>query len=286
MYEQSTKPNKLKEIDSLDGLISFLERKGSNHNFYHHYTDFDSINTAMKSGYWHLSLGDVMNDKQELTKGSAQKWKNIFIASFGFGENENMAMWGLYSIPWNKAVRISIPLKAMKKWIQETSQIFEIVKSDEKITYVPKWSISPVLTDIVYIVGKRRAHDSKLRWNDEVLNIANTPKLININDEPKVTGYIKNSAWAYENEVRIKVELPDNHRQKRIAIKLPDYVMESLVLTVGPWINEELEIDKLKGIPGLQLNNEAKIKHSLFEGMIDMKNHCSICRNNFDIKSR
>ena len=93
------KANSIKDVQAPVGLQRYLRAKGSNHRNYLHYTNYAGLIGIIRSGYFHISSGDRMNDRQELQKGSREMWKNIYIGSFAYGQNENMAMWGLYGLP-------------------------------------------------------------------------------------------------------------------------------------------------------------------------------------------
>lgn len=57
-----------------------------------HYTNIEGLRGMLSSRKFQVSRGDQMNDKQELTKGDMRIWSNIYLASFSYGEEENMAM--------------------------------------------------------------------------------------------------------------------------------------------------------------------------------------------------
>jgi len=58
-------------------------------------------------------------------------------------------------------------------------------------------------------------------------------------------GYIKDDAWSYEKEIRLRVDLGKNVNYKGIAIEVPDYVIDSMVITKGPKFNGDL-LDRIK----------------------------------------
>ncbi len=144
-----------KNINSIDNLLPFLEAKGGNHDNYHHYTDIDSMLKMIDSGFFHMTRGNstMMNDQQEcLVKGARRVWNRTYIGSFAFGESENMAMWGLYSLPWEDAVRITIPRKAMRMWINEVDTIYGVSFEEDICQRHPIQEEKTIrLSDIVYL---------------------------------------------------------------------------------------------------------------------------------------
>lgn len=78
----------------------------------------------LKSGFLHLTSLDSlkMNDLQEKNKGSQQERKSLFEMSFAHN-NENMAMWGLYGIPFSESLCIILPKKAINKMVNNNLTI-------------------------------------------------------------------------------------------------------------------------------------------------------------------
>lgn len=229
-----------KEIDSVEHLRAFLLERGKGHHNYRHYSTLDGIYGMLKSGYLWLSRGDQMNDRQELTKGDSREWEKIYIASFAFGKSENVAMWGIYGLPHNEAACISFPSYKFSKWIPGISAVFDPKKNYQKI----ECEFEIQLTDVVYIGGFRGAKDQVLKWNDnklQVNDLANIDDFEYISGESQMTGFIKNYAWSYENEVRIRIKVNTPINNERIAIKIPEYFFEGLEneekvrITYGPW---------------------------------------------------
>ena len=105
----------LKNIKDVQDLLEFSRIHGARHTKYNHYTTADRLIQIVNGQYLFLSLGKDMNDLHELTKGSSSMWDKTYIASFAFGQSENIAMWGLYCIPWEQGVRISIDGKLMRR---------------------------------------------------------------------------------------------------------------------------------------------------------------------------
>ncbi len=66
----------------------------------------------------------AINDQHEaLMKGSWNIWNRTYIGSFSYGSSENMAMWGLYGLPWEDAVRLEIPRVFMLNWIKSIEYV-------------------------------------------------------------------------------------------------------------------------------------------------------------------
>ncbi len=274
---------KLKEVDSVQSLLNFLEMKGNNHENYHHYTNIDSLIHIISSGYFHLTKGNSIsiNDQHEAKmKGSYDMWQKTYIGSFAFGESENMAMWGLYGLPWEDAVRITIPRKIMKEWISQTNEVFGVNQVDggcERVKLAVDANIK--LSDIIYINGKRNSNSSKLSWSNESINIDNNSVFSRIDTRSEMTGFIKNEAWKYENEVRIHIQTKDPVEHEKIAIKIPDEVISSMVITKGPYFCGDL-MERVEN-RYQQMLYSSQINDSGFKDLVRYRTLCSLCQYSY-----
>jgi len=264
-------------------LVEFLNDHGLNHKNYHHYTDIDSAIKILNSGSLHLTRGNSMsiNDYQECKKGSEEDWYKTYIASFGYGNNENMAMWGLYGLPWQNAVRISIPGSLMIKWINSINNIYST--SYENGTYMYnklacKKNIN--LADIIYIAGDRSSQNLKLTWKDISMNVSENPQLLHIDEKAEMTGYIKNSAWKYENEVRIRVYTQEKINYEKISIQIPPEITEGITITAGPYFKGNIAdiIEQKVTTPPRNILN------SIFTNLVNYKSICKMCNYEFTNK--
>lgn len=270
-----------KKINSMDNLLSFLEAKGSNHDNYHHYTDIDSMIKMIDSGFFHITRGNstTMNDQQEcLVKGAYDVWNRTYIGSFAFGESENMAMWGLYGLPWEDAVRITIPRKAMRMWISEVDTIYGVSLEEDICKRYPIQEEKKIrLSDIVYISDNRYSPSSKLYWNDNSLSIKDNESLIDIDKRSEMTGFVKNDAWKYENEARIHVQFNEQINYEKIAIKLTDYIFRTMTITAGPYFSGKL-LERI-GKRITQIIESEQVQDSGFKHLVKYKTLCRLCKH-------
>lgn len=269
-----------KSIENVNDVLFFLEVKGNNHNYYHHYTNVDCLIKMIHSKYFLLTRGNSVNtnDQHEYrAKGSAELWNKTYLGSFAYGESENMAMWGLYGLPWEEAIRISIPQKAMKNWISGISDIFsaEIVDGNLQVNQL-RIPFRTKLSDIVYIDGKQNSESSKLYWNGNSVSLKDKPLLKGIDLEPDMTGFIKNDAWKYENEVRVHIQLQRKTNEERIAIKLTDEVISSMIITAGPYFKETLKKSIKQKIPFVL--NDFQFEESGFKNLVKYRSLCTMCK--------
>lgn len=269
------------DIETPTDLVSFLKKKGGNHNYYYHYTNLDSFQKIASSGYWHISKGLKMNDQQEIQKGDYNRWEKLFMASFVYGQEENMAMWGLYSLPWPSAVRIMISKEAMRRWISETDRIYIVNNSFGNVQYteVPDVKFEINMTDVAYIGGRRLNCNNRIQWKSDFFYTGKKPLMKDVSDRTEITGYLKNEAWQYENETRIRIELNKRVNADLIAIKVPDYIIENIKIMKGPWFDSEIENTSIN----TQKNN-VDFEKSSFTGLVSYRKNCDFCDHVFNCR--
>lgn len=263
----------INDINNTEELIQFLKQKGNNHNNYYHYTTWDSLEKIMKYGTFLLTRGNSLNinDQHEaIMKGSWQEWNKTYIGSFAFGESENMAMWGLYGLPWEDAVRISISKTAMNQWIESIDHV-EVWRNNRVVGQVQNAEIA--LNDVVYVSGQSGSSDLRLTHAGKHSSTSNKRALWGVDRAPQMTGYIKHFAWSYENEVRLRIHVPHDVGSEKILVHIPPEVLDTFSVTTGPsftWRNSAL-YDKL--------SDNGKLNESTFLHLVKYKSLCSMCQH-------
>lgn len=266
MNRQQKKPN------SIDEILKFPADSGKNHKVYYHYTTWDSFEKIYNRASFLMTRGNSLqiNDQHESKmKGSWKEWNKTYIGSFSFGDSENMAMWGLYGMPWENAVRIAIPQKAMLNWVNETDNAY-IWENGKVGAAIP---IELVLSDIIYAEVITKSYSIKLKHRDLIVQVSEDSGLIDLDTNSRMTGFIKNSAWQYENEVRFIAKPQHSMGVEKILIDIPKTVLKEIKVTTGPSFKYHKNdlYDKLY--------NERRITPSGFENLLNFKSLCSMCKN-------
>ena len=125
-----------KVINNAKDLGNFLRDKAKSHNRFNHYTTVSILNLILKNKTLQLTRGDslILNDWHEKNrKGAENEWNKTYIGCFACDnyetnideykinyDSENMAMWGLYGLPSNEAIRITIPKTKMIDFIDRS----------------------------------------------------------------------------------------------------------------------------------------------------------------------
>ena len=279
--DSKKKTKKFEDITKVADLIAYLDSFGPRlsitENLYH-YTTLENAVKIIQGQKWHLVSAKDMNDRREYRNGDDKRWDNLFFASFMREDKESIGMWSMYSQPWRKGVKISIPKETFKQWVGEISVIHEI----SKINYQPtgrsiklyKNSDARVYISTVAYSNSESLEDRKK--SKEMLQCGGE-KNVHIHNAvsiPELTGYVKDMAWVAEKEVRIKAEFDNSeYKFERVAIDVPDYVIENMTITASPLFKGDLHEELENTIKRLSI----KTDKSLFNGDLEVKHPCSEC---------
>lgn len=269
------RPLPFPEITTPTELIAYLDssERLKNREFLYHYTTIGNAIAIFKSKTWHLGNPKNMNDVVEYRNGDPQRWNNIFFASFMTENKESIAMWSMYVQPWKDGVKIAIPIQTMKEWIKSIDKILE-VSPDYKLTgnSIP---INEHNTIRISSVAYSNATSCDLNSKSETLIWSTTKneKIPNSQHISELTGYIKDDAWEYEKEVRLKAEFENTYGFTRVAVEIPDAVLNAITIYSGPLFEGIL--------PNRMAHELGKIYHtdqSLFTGKLNIKTICDNCQ--------
>lgn len=224
----------LKSISSR-GMLRRLRKSALTHtNGYFQYTTLTALFGMLESGKLYLSSKDKLNDLGEGLN------ENMYAASFCCGTCENLAMWCLYGVPNNEAIRVKFPHDAIMEWLESFK-----AKGEISIYSVEGGDLMPLNAKIKRVLFT----DVAYRDCDVVRHCYDFYKLSKGEswDSERFAGLLKDYAWVYENEVRLIIEFTAplvNHRgkvAKTIAVDFEepiDAILEGEYkdkLLVGPW---------------------------------------------------
>lgn len=270
------------QITTADQLLVFLNSK--RHKKYHHFTTSDALQAILSNQTWRFSPARKMNDLHEYNeKGMLVEWKKIVSACFSHGDEDNIAMWALYGIPWQKGIRITLPGASMQSW-------FHNLRQNKK--WLDENQISSLsLHDIAYYDGYVDSGEASLLWGRGKCK-AMQDKNVDIAKAERFTGYIKNSAWRQEFETRLVINFTNDFFDKSFDIPVPEYVFENLEITFGPWFdsdkNKSEYLSEILAQTNLCHNVKEKIinqsRNCFFQGKVELKRHCCQCLHTFKEK--
>lgn len=251
------------QIDQWPALHRFLEQKGSGHRQYSHYTTLSVLRQIMTGRQWRFGSPLLMNDQDELSRIPSVQQRTLFFSCFTFMNSENMAMWGLYGIPDDEAVRICFPGKAMRQWVTalkpaETEDI----------------ACRVVLSDVVYLGTQHQ----KLYYNNTSnLLLRQRNSLAEVQNQ--LAGRLKHYAWKYEQECRLFLIPASTVSRRFLMAPIPSAVLEQMAVWYGPQVSSatQRQMDRLLMAAGLRRGQRSE-----FTGLIAMKKICDSCLHHYE----
>lgn len=269
---------KFSDLSSTEEILDFLENQF--HKRYHHFTTTTTLSCILETRKWRLSHASRMNDLHEYSeKGSPNLWGKIVSTCFSHGDEDNMSMWAMYCIPWENAVRITIPGIFVKRWYLELSSntAWKAVNGIDTIS----------LHDIAYYDGVVNSSKSRLLWARGACKVTKDGTGNDVAKMECFTGYIKNSAWRQEMESRMSLTFHDSLSEKYFDIPVPDYIFENMELTFGPWFKEEKN-RKIKSLIPIGIVSPLReriisnTKMCFFQNKVQLRKSCDKCKYHFE----
>ncbi len=245
-------------------LIQFLSSsekiRGLSEEYVSHYTRVETLKNILNGQSFYLNNPRNMNDGLEF-KCESFDCTNLFFTSFSLENSENMGMWSMYGQPWNQGVRISIPRKNFIKWIDSISEVKLVDKGNKSMLT----GFKPSISRVAYVESSEDGSINNIKCGEAKPN-----KNIKNIDSPLLAGYVKDSAWSYEKEIRLRVDLDKsvNDAGERVAVKIPDEIFEEMIITTGPRFPENYDLSDIKK------NHE--IRKSIYAGKLNYV-YCDKC---------
>jgi hypothetical protein len=186
---------------------------------------------------------------------------------------ESIGMWSMYAQPWHRGVKITIPSKYAREWIGGIKIIREIDQESKLATgrvIIVDERTKPRLSSVAYCNTDRLKDTNsieKLTWsttfNTNFQGAAHMHEL---------TGYIKDTAWSYEKEIRIMAYFDNAQSFERVAIDIPDEIVSEMIFTASPKFDGDLGSMILD-----ELGTRVRMEKSLFEDKLNIKSICDQC---------
>ena len=281
--EKASTANVFKELKTAQELVAYLDSTSrlDNSPFLYQYTRISNLVHMFRERKWHLCNAKGMNDVLEYKNGDADRWKNLFFTCFMGEESESIGMWSMYAQPWEKGVKIGIPKAALRRWAKEIDVLYEIDPISYQLTGrkidVKEEGVDIKISAVSYsnIQSRISTEEPKVvSWSNQ----SNTLLSDAIHD-PILTGYIKDMAWSYEKEIRLKATFDNSIGFQRTAVEIPDYVIDDMTITASPLFEGSLEAQL-----GKEISHQFDVKRSLFTDKLNIKSPCKSCEYKQSIK--
>ena len=214
-----------------------------------------------------------MNDGLELSHAESNTWKRIFFASFMLEPKESIAMWSMYAQPWSEGVMVRIPVEKMKELVKNKPEIY-CANKDTKET---EWRKMISDAEISFHAVAYTNADSRSKNEQETLICGGETNEhgMDVRISPDLIGYVKDSAWSYENEFRLRVDIHLDTHYEAVSVKLSDDFIDSLQIVSGPRFNGDLLTKIQSRISGIV--SKAQVRKSLFDQKLNWV-YCDSCK--------
>ena len=267
-----------KELKTAEELANYLDAQTDrldNSPYLFQYTRFSSLVAIIKNQRWHLCNAKGMNDALEYKEGNTKIWNNLFFTCFMGEDAESIGMWSMYAQPWEDGVKIGIPRTSLRTLAKSIKVIYEVDPNDyNKITdraiYLCDSKVQVKISSVAYTNEHSlltKTTPIEVTWSNQ-----KNKNLSNELHSPILTGYIKDKAWSYEKEVRLKVEFDNYMGFKRTAIDIPDDVIDNLIITASPLFQGSLQARLYQ-----EIEKHLKTNKSLFTDKLNIKTPCQTC---------
>lgn len=220
------------ETITAEEFAMFLKLAAAGHRSYYQYSRISRLSGMLKSKCLYLSRLSEMNDLDEFL--CTKEADRIYVASFSFGEVENMGLWRMYGGDAEESIRLEFDGKTVRGCLCKRRKVYQVVEKDGNPTSehgpeidakeIADWSFH----DVAYKYG------SALTWNGKIVGEGRCSELEDPFKIPSLVGFVKRKGWSYENETRILIKLASVHPEwKRIAVDFSDAISGMSVL-IGP----------------------------------------------------
>lgn len=276
------------DIHKGEELIAYLQKRVKDldgKQMLHQYTSIKAATAILSKGELFIGSPQNMNDINEYknfcVNGDDSAWEGVFCSCFMEEDTESIAMWSQYAQPWEEGVRLSISVEKLKKWFKSLSEVY--VADAEKNKIESQKVKNSKFQKLIYKVAYTNTEDVLRDGGKEIVfvGIKENNRFHNIYDNKELCGYIKNNAWNYEKEIRLRIDIPGEigkDKDKRIngiIIPIPEEVLSGFTLMKGPRVSTDdtewktlLSIAQKKGI--------VSHSNSIFEGKLQ-KLACDNC---------
>lgn len=152
------KREKFSSISNPKELIGYLESRNCDKDFVFHNTTIKNLNNIHKPKNFQLSSLNKLKDmKESIDNLESSK----YLGSFSRDLNESIAMWGMYSIPWELDVRIALPKKQFRNWIEKKDHVYFLEKKNQD-----KEIILSKNQKKIYTVCYANEYNSRFDWSN------------------------------------------------------------------------------------------------------------------------
>lgn len=236
------------EIENPVELAQYLadgeKIKDTAEEYVSHYTKFSNVVKMVTGKKLYLGNPTTMNDGLEFSYPGMDCSK-LYFSSFSLEKAENIGMWSMYGQPWSDGVKISVPKKEFLDWAKMVDKVYLVDNTTIQVingSTIEKGAFSARATRVAYIEQNDKGKVEKI-----ICGQTKNTSLKKL-DRQVLTGLIKDIAWSYEKEIRLRVDLTNQLLNKRVAIDIPENVLGKMIITTGPRFSNTINLSDFAGV--------------------------------------
>lgn len=271
MQQKKVEWSSFPRLESTHELEDYLSGREYGHGDYCHYTGLKKLDSILKNNAFWCGCVSGFNDKKDSEQfGDAVSQKRFYSLCFSTGENENLALWYLYSGLNGNGARIRLNKANVRKLIEESTYTLYSIKKNADGTeeldgcgLLLKNGENMKLTfrDIIYFKNAESKGTVDLKYNTMTnhnrISISDFEKFKNDN-----AGFYKGLIWYYEKETRLLIELIGEAADK-VNNDSKKYVV---VLNFGSTLYQKINVDFAPEVE--DINSAIQDKKGIFDYVI------------------
>ena len=217
-----------------------------------YYTSASTLNKILNTGKIWINSFDRMNDLNEAELHSNDK-SDVFALCFCNTHSEKIPMWYLYGGICGDGMRIGLTPSNMLSFIRSIDKVYPIDENNV-VSAVPIAVGEELTVSCGWIYYKKT--DGLIKYKNSWYAVDN------YGDFEKSNYYIKDYPWEYENEFRIVIKNNSSRQIERIAVDVPEFIIQKLKITCAPENSNFESIKLIKELEGFRKYPNNKITHS------------------------
>ncbi|MBQ6105722.1 MAG: hypothetical protein IJL03_07220 [Lachnospiraceae bacterium] len=267
--EFNTPARPFSKIDNPTELAQYLEDeekiKDTSEQYVSHYTNFENVTKMVTGKKLYLANPSKMNDGLEFSYPGMDCSK-LYFSSFALEKAENLGMWSMYGQPWSDGIKISVPKKEFLDWAKKVAKVHLVDNTSCEVIAGSTISngFSARTTRVAYVEQGSKGVEKIICGQAKNTSLKTLDRQI-------LTGLIKDIAWSYEKEIRLRVDLDNTIPNNRIAIDIPESVLGRMIITTGPRFSNNVD----KAV----FSDVGAIQKSIFTGKLT-RIYCDVCNKN------
>ena len=114
-------------------------------------------------------------------------------------------------------------------WAEKIKKVYHVDSTTYEMdlsNLIEESFFKPSISRVAYVEWDNSGKVVQIKCGDNTKN-----EVLKEIESPILTGLIKDAAWSYEKEIRLRVDLKDKSMDKKVAIEIPDEIIDTMIIT-------------------------------------------------------